>query len=847
MSIFDCSYPAIARICPAKCQTGGGPCPPTVAPTAPTMSPTTSPTQCQPNVDDDVCNTLFTRSNNPNNGINATAATDQCCLSQELAKFCATTCCGWLDSCAPTAAPTISPTMNPTTAAPTSLPTTSFPTAFPTENCDTSYSDTSGFECDGSDLIGITIEEACILSSDPDRFSYAIGLIAPYHTICSRTCCLVYTGKLTNAPTVTPTASPSCGANLFDECPAIDDTSQCCHPIWGESVRRNCPSTCCQLTCSPTISPTVSPSASPTLSPSFAPTSLPTAIPTLSPSSSPTLGCQNDSVPVPLTGLLEPCAASCCHDDHYIRLLAGQFCSTTCCNVTCAPTASPTTSAPTTGPTVQPSISPTPGPTTSPSFTADVVGATCLVSECCSTNPLVAALYRLECATTCGPLWPCDATMPPTAAPTHTDYVVASGVPLDPTHLRVLSADYDDAVSRYNFDTGMAVKLMSDSGAWIDVGIFTGLHHVVGQDDVRVMVFDRSVAASFGSVPAPGTVWLPYPYTVAPTTAAPTAAPTTIESFCRQTGCGADCHGSCGWSKNVGRCIPSEDGEETTSGDFKRGWTCDRARTANDRCNVFTCGVQCSQAAGCGWSTSKSRCVEGGKTQPSEMGMGVCDFADRTVEARLEGTFGFLASYNTTAVDYPSAATGTATLEVYNDDTSTVTIAANAFGESRDGYEYMAHLHSRPCSENAGGHYQNPGCGQNCGINAVDEIWPNFVVAGGSGNNAARATWVPARSDFEYLSVVIHDTPNTGNKMLCADLVQTFPAPRVTTQPVTTTTTTAEPGTGTAAPLVVKPRKCSEITCVRDCYGDCGWSSSKNKCKEGARTSSSEFIAGYGC
>jgi len=149
--------------------------------------------------------------------------------------------------------------------------------------------------------------------------------------------------------------------------------------------------------------------------------------------------------------------------------------------------------------------------------------------------------------------------------------------------------------------------------------------------------------------------------------------------------------------------------------------------------------------------------------------------------------------------------------------------------------EYSAHLHSRPCSEEGGGHYMDPSCGDECEINAMNENWPDVTIThDGSGTGVALSEWMPAQTDRPYLSVVIHDTPNGNAKMLCSDLVDR-------SLPPVTTTTTDEPAN--QAQMVVS---CSDITCSRHCGGACGWSTKFMICKEGARTSAAEYLADLG-
>lgn len=48
----------------------------------------------------------------------------------------------------------------------------------------------------------------------------------------------------------------------------------------------------------------------------------------------------------------------------------------------------------------------------------------------------------------------------------------------------------------------------------------------------------------------------------------------------------------------------------------------------NDRCAAATCGVSCASISGCGWSSERNKCVEGGTTSAAEMLAGECSEAD---------------------------------------------------------------------------------------------------------------------------------------------------------------------------------------------------------------------------
>lgn len=639
LDVFNCDYSPIRKICPKKCNGG---CAPTSAPTSPTSAPTVSPTMCLADVNTTVCGSLFTRSNNGS----ATAATDECCTRPQIARFCPTTCCGFQDSCAPTSSPTTSPTTSP----PTEAPASSEPTSSPTDLCNVNTPDV-GF-CDGSDLVGtgLSVYEVCVISASP-QYPQMNSSLPPYSIICAQTCC-----RASEAPTQAPTASPTCSSDVF---PQYCDVDQCCNPLWGESVRRNCPRTCCGLTCSPTSSPSSSPSVSPSVSPTRFPSVLPTSHPSTSPTDAPTLGCQPDGVPDVLRSYLEPCVDSCCAPDRYVRLLAGQFCQTSCCNVTCAPTSSPTLS-PTKVPTTStPTLRPTMVPSQFPTYTPDDPLADCRVELCCETEPLIRALYTLECRDTCGGIR-CDATAPPSASPTIEPHIVAQ-LPSNviggdcTTLLPVYAVDYADERA-LGLESGSTIELNVQSlpGMWRTAGVFEGLSITVNQTDVRLMiisecipltllegqsVFWRSNVNYVHPVDSTVTSSTSHPSgrpTISPSTSPsvylttsrpsrrPTFSPSTSQSghlleYCLSFACGRTCKGECGWDSDVNRCLP---GMYTSRREESRGWGCTGAR--NDQCNLYTCGAECSLHSNCGWSKKKGRCVTGGHTQQSELGHGYC-------------------------------------------------------------------------------------------------------------------------------------------------------------------------------------------------------------------------------
>eukprot|EP00041_Stephanoeca_diplocostata_P020474 m.460055 g.460055 ORF g.460055 m.460055 type:complete len:725 (-) comp21588_c0_seq1:236-2410(-) len=92
---------------------------------------------------------------------------------------------------------------------------------------------------------------------------------------------------------------------------------------------------------------------------------------------------------------------------------------------------------------------------------------------------------------------------------------------------------------------------------------------------------------------------------------------------CIQHTCGFTCAKDrlCGWSSTKGKCVA---GGKTSKRELTEG-VCETSV-----CNDFKCGATCSEQFGCGWSTARMQCMGGAKTNKKEMTMGVCTAADFT-------------------------------------------------------------------------------------------------------------------------------------------------------------------------------------------------------------------------
>jgi hypothetical protein len=114
-----------------------------------------------------------------------------------------------------------------------------------------------------------------------------------------------------------------------------------------------------------------------------------------------------------------------------------------------------------------------------------------------------------------------------------------------------------------------------------------------------------------------------------PTNDASTAAATDAE--CRLATCGSDCADlvGCGWSSGKDECIA---GGHTTTKELGLG-VCGQApatagpitKLPSDAfCSQTSCARVCSGLTGCGWSRGKNDCRPGARTTSSEMSLGTC-------------------------------------------------------------------------------------------------------------------------------------------------------------------------------------------------------------------------------
>eukprot|EP00729_Bicosta_minor_P000218 gene218-28294_t len=98
------------------------------------------------------------------------------------------------------------------------------------------------------------------------------------------------------------------------------------------------------------------------------------------------------------------------------------------------------------------------------------------------------------------------------------------------------------------------------------------------------------------------------------------------EDDCSHNTCAWDCAQiqGCGWVSKHGTC---EAGQNTEAREMLSG-KCDHVDrnliNMSPICRKFTCGKDCSEVKGCGWSKKLNQCRPGKTTSPREMSMGAC-------------------------------------------------------------------------------------------------------------------------------------------------------------------------------------------------------------------------------
>lgn len=101
-----------------------------------------------------------------------------------------------------------------------------------------------------------------------------------------------------------------------------------------------------------------------------------------------------------------------------------------------------------------------------------------------------------------------------------------------------------------------------------------------------------------------------------------------LANQCKSAVCGASCAAlpGCGWSSARQRCVEggSTNKQEMSQGDCDGVERVETGGDPDDPCSQFDCGITCKYAdsgvegVSCGWSTNKNRCVLGAKTNKDE-------------------------------------------------------------------------------------------------------------------------------------------------------------------------------------------------------------------------------------
>jgi hypothetical protein len=115
----------------------------------------------------------------------------------------------------------------------------------------------------------------------------------------------------------------------------------------------------------------------------------------------------------------------------------------------------------------------------------------------------------------------------------------------------------------------------------------------------------------------------------------------TDPAVCNAITCAYNCHEQpgCGWASPHQQCQTGQKtvDREMLDGDCKHITPEQRATLNLNRiCEKYTCGRECAEEEGCGWSTPLGKCKPGRETAPSEMYLGNCDGDDSGVNRVLD-------------------------------------------------------------------------------------------------------------------------------------------------------------------------------------------------------------------
>eukprot|EP00035_Acanthoeca_spectabilis_P022827 m.446023 g.446023 ORF g.446023 m.446023 type:complete len:1134 (-) comp19302_c0_seq1:1247-4648(-) len=705
--------------------------------------------------------------------------------------------CPTLCNTCPTPAPTLPPTVSPTapTAIPTASPTFS-PSSVPTDEPTTAPTTTAPTFSPSSNPTAAPTKfptPSCPFQGpDPDICRIRL-LTESCSSVLNQIICPAHCNACTDVPTATPTAVPTVSPTSRPT--HVPSVSPSASPSENPTV---VPSAA--PTTSPTVVPTPAPSTSPTAVPSASPTDQPTAsptnIPTVSPTSSPTdLPSESPSATPTLSPTAVPTEAPSTSPTRQPTTSPSVRPSTTPTFVPShSPTATPTdipsslpTVSPTTQPTQVPSSSPTSGPTSIPSLSPSAQP-----SGTPSARPTTAPSRSPTEQPTAAPSLSPSAQ--PSAAPTSRPSISPSASPSALPTAAPSAAPTDSPTA--NPTTAPTLFPTPACSYGVDPEGCRGLTEQLGCSGfLRLRCPAHCNACTSGPTFQP-TV-LPTLVPTAQPSVSPTASPTNSPSD-QPT-----------FTPTV---VPSA--RPTTLP------TQNPTGAPTDVCGVILCSDQCRapENPGCGWSSPRSLCVQGANTQLSELGLGVCA---PTPSTTLSPTLPPVESFSCAA---PLACAG--------------------------GVESIRHFANGTVC------YCASGC------EAVQGCCPDYedvcVTSAPSPATVAPATVSPVTvgptvAPIECGSITCSDQCLgacgwSRNQNICKAGARTSSSEVGLGPGCVVSTTTAAPTTSdaTTASPTVQP-DCGAITCSDQCTGLCGWSSNRNICKLGGRTTGSEAGLGPGC
>eukprot|EP00035_Acanthoeca_spectabilis_P016703 m.348593 g.348593 ORF g.348593 m.348593 type:complete len:3373 (+) comp16563_c0_seq1:252-10370(+) len=267
-NLINCAEEELQSLCPGTCGT-------CTSPPSPARI-----TSCFGRADVPSCATVFPTQGN--------GAENVACTDPSFAVL-AATCPGHCSSFC-TASPTAQPTKSPSNS-PSAVPT-AIPTSRPSEQPTASPSSTPSLSPSSAPTVVPSAAPtfSCRGVSDPPGCNLVDCAETTFQVLCPGTC-----GTCTTAPTQARSLScfgvndPTSCVGLFPVNSDGSDNALCANPQFS-ILAATCPGHCRALcTSSPTTTPTTPPTASPSNDPTQSPTNIPTVAPSQLPSSSPTL------------------------------------------------------------------------------------------------------------------------------------------------------------------------------------------------------------------------------------------------------------------------------------------------------------------------------------------------------------------------------------------------------------------------------------------------------------------------------------------------------------------------------------------------------------------------------